>query len=85
MTQPTDPRNRPFAIAAAIVVAISAALIFASSHTSVAADTPVRAQTVRQTVTTVQLPSQGTLATPASMKYHDAINVSAVAVAAYEN
>ena len=77
-------KNRPLAFIPALVIWISAVLILASSHTMVEATTAVRVQAATQVADIALAQPQLPSGTPASMNYHDEINVSAIAIAAYE-
>lgn len=84
MNHTTSPINRPFNVATAIIIAISAVMIFVSSFNTADAVAPVHAKATTQALSTAAAQPQTASATPASMNYHDGINVAAIAVAAYD-
>jgi hypothetical protein len=84
MTPTNTPNHRAVNYAAAMVFVIITVLLVTVSRTTVDAATPTRSHASKPVVTaTTTLPQSGS-ATPASMSYHDGINVAAISVAAYD-
>jgi hypothetical protein len=81
MSKSSTLRNAALNFVAGIVIAITAQTILAASKT---ADSPADTAKTQAAASNVS-PPQSDSDTPASMNYHDGINVSAIAIAAYKH